>query len=279
MSTFISTKSLSETSLQETVTIYDSGIDEFNQLKLSYRPGEVIMLGARPSMGRSLFLLYMFNKFWEKNKFPQAFISNEETEKQVYRKLVATVTGQQLSEISAQTTVSIKERQDILNSENNLFLTDFSAWETLKETFTSLHTEKGVSIFYIDKMNGLYSKKKFENRNFELDYIIEDMKKFAMQHQLIIFVTATLNRAVEQREGKRPQLSDLCESGAFEEYADTVIMLNRPIYYGISEDEYGNSLIDTAEIIVLKNKNGITGDLNFTFNKEIPRFEEFKPGC
>ena len=83
MSTFISTKSLSEASLHETVTIYDSGIDEFNQLKLSYRPGEVIMLGARPSMGRSLFLLYMFNKFWEKNKFPQAFISNEETEKQI----------------------------------------------------------------------------------------------------------------------------------------------------------------------------------------------------
>ena len=63
-----------------------------------------------------------------------------------------------------------------------------------------------------------------------------------------------------------------------EEYADTVIMLHRPVYYGITEDEYGNSLIDTAEIIVLKNRNGITGDLNFNFNKEIPRFEEFKSG-
>ena len=276
MSTFISTKSLSETISQETLTVYDSGIEVFNRLKLSYRPGDVIILGSRPSMGKSLFLLYMFSKFWEKNRLPQAFISNEDTEKQVYQKLVAAVTGWQLSEIMAHAEVSTVEKPDILHSDNNFFLTDFKSWEILKETCTNLHNEKGVSIFYIDKIHGLHSSKRFENRSSELGYIIEDLKKLAIQHQLIIFVTSGLNRAVESREGKRPQLSDLRETGAFEENANIVIMLHRPEYYGITEDDSGNSLLNTAEILVLKNRNGKTGDLNFTFNKEIPRFEELK---
>lgn len=277
MNTFISTKKLSESGLQDAGSVYDSGIGGINSLKLTYRPGQVILFGSRPAMGRTLFILHMFSSFWKKHQMPQAFFSNEEPEPQVYQKLVANVTGSKISEMNANQASYSTPEHEILCSDNNLFLTDFLAWETLKDVFTRLHDEKGISVFYIDKIHGLYSNKKFEGRNNEMGYIIEDMKKFALQRQLLFFVSASLNRDVDRREGKYPCMADIRDSSSLEEYTDVIMLLRRPDFYGITEDEYGNSLVGVAEILVVKNRNGETGEMIFSFKNKIPRFEENIP--
>jgi replicative DNA helicase len=85
-----------------------------------------------------------------------------------------------------------------------------------------------------------------------------------------------LNRSVESREGKRPQLSDLRESGAIEQDADLVLFIHRPEYYGITEDENGNSLIGVAEIIVAKHRNGSVGDVQLAFKKQLVKFTDLE---
>jgi replicative DNA helicase len=81
---------------------------------------------------------------------------------------------------------------------------------------------------------------------------------------------------VESREGKRPQLSDLRESGAIEQDADIVTFIHRPEYYGITEDDSGNSLIGVAEIIIAKHRNGATGDVHLSFKKELAKFSDME---
>jgi replicative DNA helicase len=85
-----------------------------------------------------------------------------------------------------------------------------------------------------------------------------------------------LNRSVESREGKRPQLSDLRESGAIEQDADLVLFIHRPEYYGITEDDSGNSLLGVAEIIIAKHRNGATGDVHLSFKKELAKFSDME---
>jgi replicative DNA helicase len=91
-----------------------------------------------------------------------------------------------------------------------------------------------------------------------------------------IIALSQLNRSVESREGKRPQLSDLRESGAIEQDADLVLFIHRPEYYGITEDDSGNSLLGVAEIIIAKHRNGATGDIHLSFKKELAKFSEME---
>jgi len=91
-----------------------------------------------------------------------------------------------------------------------------------------------------------------------------------------IIALSQLNRSVESREGKRPQLSDLRESGAIEQDADIVLFIHRPEYYGIDEDESGNSLRGVAEIIISKHRNGATGDVHLSFKKEFAKFADME---
>ena len=83
---------------------------------------------------------------------------------------------------------------------------------------------------------------------------------------------------MESREGKRPQLSDLRESGAIEQDADIVAFIHRPEYYHITEDEQGNSLLGVAQIIIAKHRNGATGDVHLAFKSELAKFSDMETG-
>ena len=84
------------------------------------------------------------------------------------------------------------------------------------------------------------------------------------------------SRSVESREGKRPQLSDLRESGAIEQDADMVMFIHRPEYYGITQDADGNSLIGVAEIIIAKHRNGSVGDVQLAFKGSLAKFTDIE---
>jgi replicative DNA helicase len=110
------------------------------------------------------------------------------------------------------------------------------------------------------------------NREQEVSMISRSLKAIAKELDIPIMALSQLNRSVESREGKRPQLSDLRESGAIEQDADLVMFIHRPEYYGITEDENGNSLIGVAEIIVAKHRNGSVGDVQLAFKKQLVKF-------
>jgi replicative DNA helicase len=116
----------------------------------------------------------------------------------------------------------------------------------------------------------------FGSREQEVSMISRSLKGLAKELNIPIVALSQLNRSVEARqgvEGKRPQLSDLRESGAIEQDADIVCFIHRPEYYRITEDERGNSLVGIAEIIVAKHRNGPTGIARMRFDNEYARFQ------
>ena len=114
------------------------------------------------------------------------------------------------------------------------------------------------------------------SREQEVSTISRSLKAIAKELDIPIIALSQLNRSVESREGKRPQLSDLRESGAIEQDADMVLFIHRPEYYGITEDNSGNSLRGVAEIIIAKHRNGATGDVHLSFRKELAKFTDLE---
>jgi replicative DNA helicase len=137
--------------------------------------------------------------------------------------------------------------------------------------------EHGVKIIMIDYLqlmnaNGM----RFSSRQEEVSTISRSLKGLAKELDVPILALSQLNRGVESREGlegKRPQLSDLRESGAIEQDADMVLFVHRPEYYHIYQDDNGRDLHGMAQIIIAKHRKGATGDVLLTFRGEFTRFE------
>jgi len=136
-----------------------------------------------------------------------------------------------------------------------------------------LKVEKNVGMIIIDYLQLMQGHAKAESREREISHISRSLKSLAKELNIPVIALSQLNRAVETRTDKRPQLSDLRESGSIEQDADVVIFLNRPEYYGIEKDANGESLEGVAEVIVGKQRNGPTGAVKLAFIKEYARFE------
>ena len=170
MSTFKSINQLIEKALASSNTKYDIGIREFNHFKVDFTPGQVVLIGSRPGIGRTMFMLFLYYHVWKSNFIPQVFVSNEEDEMQVTHKLISTVTGIKLSEMDEKFGDPAISYDRILKSEQNIIVSKQTSWEDLKIDFEWLIKEKGTKVFYIDKVQGLFSDKKFNNRDQELGY-------------------------------------------------------------------------------------------------------------
>ena len=117
---------------------------------------------------------------------------------------------------------------------------------------------------------------RYNNRQEEVSLISRSLKGLAKELNIPVLALSQLNRGVESREGaegKRPQLSDLRESGAIEQDADMVLFVHRPEYYNIYQDDNGRDLCGMAQIIIAKHRKGATGEILLTFKAEFTRFE------
>ena len=136
------------------------------------------------------------------------------------------------------------------------------------------HNIQAVIVDYLQLMTAGTDSR--GSREQEVSAISRSLKAIAKELDVPIMALSQLNRSVESREGKRPQLSDLRESGAIEQDADIVLFIHRPEYYGITDDDNGNSLRGVAEIIIAKHRNGATGDVHLSFRKELAKFTDLE---
>ena len=141
--------------------------------------------------------------------------------------------------------------------------------------------EKRIKALYIDYVQLLTVTENYtENRYNEINYISRELKALAKELDIPVFVISQMNRNSETDKernslgGKRPRLSDLRDSGTLCDDADIVCFIFRPEYYHLTEDTQGNSLIGIAEIILGKNRNGLTTSMNLNFKQEYCKFKE-----
>ncbi|HPV57779.1 MAG TPA: replicative DNA helicase, partial [Tenuifilaceae bacterium] len=259
-----------------------SGFTDLDRLTSGWQRSDLIIVAARPSMGKTAFVLSMARNMAVDHKVPVAFFSLEMSNIQLVNRLIVSESGLSSEKIRngkitqdewTQLTVKIKNL-----SEAKIFIDDTPALSIFEfrakcRRLKAQHNIGVVVIDYLQLMTGPAETK--GNREQEVSTISRSLKAIAKELNVPILALSQLNRSVETRGGnKRPQLSDLRESGAIEQDADVVTFIHRPEYYGLLEDEDGNSTQGVAEIIVAKHRNGAVEDVKLRFQKEMARFSD-----
>lgn len=260
-----------------------SGYYKLDEITSGWQYSDLIIIAGRPAMGKTSFALSMAKNIAADYQQPMAFFSLEMSNVQLVNRLISNVCEIQGSKIlNGQMQPDEWDRLDKrINSLMGapLYVDDtpgLSVFE-LRTKARRLVREKGVKIIMIDYLqlmnaNGM----RFSSRQEEVSTISRSLKGLAKELNIPILALSQLNRGVESREGiegKRPQLSDLRESGAIEQDADMVLFVHRPEYYHIYQDENGRDLHGMAQIIIAKHRKGATGDVLLTFRGEFTRFE------
>ena len=260
-----------------------SGFHQLDKLTSGWQNSDLIVIAARPAMGKTAFVLSMAKNMAVNNRVPVALFSLEMSNVQLVNRLIVNVceiegekikSGQLAPYEWGQLDYKIKELYDApLYVDDTPSLSVFEL-RTKARRLVREHEVKIIIIDYLQLMNA--SGMSYGNRQEEVSTISRSLKGLAKELNIPIVALSQLNRGVENREGiegKRPQLSDLRESGAIEQDADMVCFIHRPEYYKIYADEKGNDLHGIAEIIIAKHRNGAIGDVRLRFRSEFARFQ------
>ncbi len=257
-----------------------SGYHGLDEMLGGFKPAELIILAARPSMGKTAFALNILKNMAVDQKKSVALFSLEMSSEQIADRILSMVSGIPMWKISkwqldTEDFAVMGESMEML-SDTNIFIDD--KWSTtipeLKSKIRRLKIEKNnldlVIIDYLQLMSGSNSWY-MGNRVQEISEISRGLKELARELEIPIMALSQLSREVEKRVDKKPQLSDLRESGAIEQDADGVIMLHREDYYDPDTDKKW-----LTDICVRKNRNGPVWDSELYFEKEIMKFSELK---
>jgi len=255
-----------------------SGFTELDRLTSGWQASDLVIIAARPAMGKTAFVLSMARNTAVEHKRPVAFFSLEMSSIQLVNRLIISETELSSDKIKngklkdyewAQLESKIRNLEDA-----PIYIDDTPALSIfeLRAKLRRLVMQHKIELVIIDYLQ-LMTAGIQASREQEVSSISRSLKAIAKELNVPIIALSQLNRSVEMRAGdKRPQLSDLRESGAIEQDADMVLFIHRPEYFGLTEDTLGNSLIGLAEIIVAKHRNGATGDVRLRFKKEFTRF-------
>ena len=264
------------------ITGVSTGYTELDKITSGWQESDLIIIAGRPAMGKTSFALSLAKNIAIDNRDPVAFFSLEMNNVQLVNRLISNVCSLPGSKIlNGQLSQDEWDRFD-----NNigkmqgapLYVDDtpgLSVFE-LRTKARRLAKDKGIKLIMIDYLQLMNATgMKFNSRQEEVSTISRSLKGLAKELNIPIIALSQLSRAVEQRpgeDGKRPQLSDLRESGAIEQDADMVLFVHRPEYYGKVEDANGNSLKGMAQIIIAKHRKGATADVTLQFKGEYTRF-------
>jgi replicative DNA helicase len=266
---------------QSSITGVGSGFSELDQLTAGFQPSDMIIIAARPSAGKTAFSLALARNAAVDFNTPVLFFSLEMAEVQLAIRLMcaeAYVESQlvRTGRITPEMMGRIINSMDKLN-DAKLFIDDtpgISIMELSAKTrrMKQEHNIGMVVVDYLQLVTPVRDGK--SNREQEIAQISRSLKALAKELNIPVIALAQLNRSVEQRSGdRRPQLSDLRESGSIEQDADVVMFLSRPEMYGKDTFEDGSSTKNIVEIVIGKQRNGPIGDIRLLFMKNYGRFQ------
>jgi len=270
------------------ITGIPSGFAKLDDLTGGWQPSDLVILAARPAMGKTSNALTMAINAAEAGK-PVAVFSLEMSSKQLANKELSIVTGIPFGRI----------KKKALNPEDWAVIHDKMGkisslpihWDDtpgisiteLCAKAKRLKRKHGIQLIIVDYLQLITAgnRHKSGNREQEVGFISRTLKGLAKELDIPVIALSQLSRAVESRpgSGKRPMLSDLRESGSIEQDADIVMFLFRPEYYGITEDEAGLSTDGLAELIVAKHRNGACDDIQLRFDKSTTGFTDWDTGA
>jgi replicative DNA helicase len=262
------------------ITGLSTGFTRFDEKTGGLHEGELIILAARPSMGKTALALNIAAHVATHPSLrkPVAVFSLEMSRESLLTRMICSRgrvdqqkfrAGYLNQDERRKLQVALSELVDA-----PLFIDDSSATNLMDvhAKLRRMQAEHGLGLVVIDYLQLMSSRSRHENRNQEVSALSRGLKLLAKELRVPMLVLSQLSRAPETRQGDhRPQLSDLRESGSIEQDADVVLLLHREDYYRMSEPDFQPDNI--AEVIVAKQRNGPTGTIKLTFSSKTTRFE------
>ena len=266
---------------QNDITGVPSGYYDLDKLTSGFHPNELIILAARPAMGKTAFGLNLAINAAVKTKKPVAIFNMEMSAEQLMMRMISAVGGIELSKLKTgklehndwkKVNEALSELGDTkIYFEDNSGLTISELRAKCRRLATQ---DDGLALVVIDYLQLLSGSSKYEgNRQQEVSEISRSLKTMAMELKVPVIALAQLSRSVELRENKRPIMSDLRESGSIEQDADIVAFLYRDDYYNKPAGEMSNTSI--TELIIGKHRNGGTGTIELLFERDMSNFRNY----
>ena len=268
-----------------------SGFAELDGMTLGFQPSDLVIIAARPSMGKTAFVLNVAQYAAVERNIPTAIFSLEMSKESLVMRMLASegyIDAQRLrsGKLTSQDHSNLAKAAALLG-QAPIWIDDSPGLSLLeiRSRARRLKSQHDLKMIIVDYLQLVTGPPGVESRQQEISQISRSLKILAKELQVPVLALSQLSRAPEQRTGenKRPQLSDLRESGAIEQDADLVMFIYRPEFYERAVDEQGNAnktsdgipLEGLAEIIVGKQRNGPTGIARLNFRKQFTRFENY----
>ena len=264
------------------ITGIETGFVDLDEMTNGMQNGEMIIVAARPSMGKTAFALNVAEHIACVNRQPVAVFSLEMSKQQLTQRLMCSASGVDSHRLR-RNMVNEHEMLELQMAvgrlvEAPMFIDDTPGLTLMQlrakaRRLASQHHIKAVFVDYLQLM----SQPGAESRQQEVSNISRGIKALARELRVPVVCLSQLNRASESREGHRPRMSDLRESGSIEQDADVILMLHREDYYHKGEEDYEDT--NVAEVIIAKQRNGPTGPVKLQFHGGTTRFHNLAPGA
>ena len=245
-----------------------SGFDDLDKVTTGWFPGELCVVGARPGMGKTCFILNVIANMLTNGDAVALFSATDSMNIRFMARVIGILNNQYVG-FSDEKKIELVEQSSVMDIPFYLNLEPRMSLPFIRENAIKLVKEKNVKCLFVETIQSISDSEDNGNTKEGMERICKELKILAYDLNIPIIVTSELNRNVEYREGidgKYPQLCDLRSSSAIEYNADSVYLLFRPAYYHILMDENGNDLRYTLKVIVAKNKYGNAGEVNLRYN-------------
>ena len=264
------------------ITGVPTGFIELDDTLSGLQNGEMLIVAARPSMGKTAFGLTVAENVAASNKRPTAFFSMEMSKQAVVQRILCSrgrIDSHKLRRGMLNDT-EIQHLQSVCNELHDvpLFIDDTPGMSVLelRAKARRLKLREKIQVVFVDYLQLMHSPGRSESRQQEVSEISRGLKALARELNIPVVVLAQLNRNPEGRTDNRPRMSDLRESGAIEQDADVIMLLHREDYY--KKNDCPEELRGVAEVIIDKQRNGPTGVVKLLFSQQFTRFDNLAVG-